>query len=369
MNITAAVLESTGEDFSISEIVADEELFPNEVLVRIVATGLCHTDISARDKVIPFRTPAILGHEGAGIVEKVGSTVTEFQPGDSVVLAPASCGKCAYCQSGHPSYCVDLFALNFAGRRKDGSCPYHDEHGREVSGLFYGQSSFATYSITTENNLVKVDPDIQLEILGPLGCGLQTGAGTVLNVLKPIAGDSLVVFGVGAVGLAAIMAANASGCSTIIAVDVHRNRLHMAEQLGATHTIDSSLVQVAAYIKDHILPAGLDFAVDTTGRNEVINQAVSSLRPLGRCALVGMTSAPQLIIDNDALFSGKSVQYVLEGDSVPRNFIPRLIRLYQDGLFPFDKMLKFYELSEINQAILDSESGETLKAIIRMPHG
>jgi len=367
MNIEAAVMNGAGQAFEITTVDLNTELQPGEILVRIVATGLCHTDLSVRDGHLPVPLPAILGHEGAGIVERVGLGVTKVLPGDPVVLAPSSCGKCHSCISGHPSYCSDMFLLNVKGPRTDGSCPYHDQHGKELGGFFFGQSSFATFSLTTERNVVKVSAEVPLEMLGPLGCGLQTGAGTVLNALKPGAGDSIIIFGIGPVGLAGLMAAQAAGCTTIIAVDIHENRLEIARSLGATHTINSGEHDVSAYVHQHILPGGVDYAMDTTGRNEVINKAVYTLKARGKCALVAISGSEKLEIENAALLTGKSIEYVLEGDSLPDIFIPKLIALYQTGKFPFDRLLTFYDLKDINQAVSDTESGKTLKAIIRMP--
>ena len=209
MTIKAAVLNGAHQPFDLQELTLDDELRSNEVLVKVIATGLCHTDLAVRDQHLPVSLPAVLGHEGAGIVERVGSNVTKVKAGDHVVIAPSSCGKCNYCISGHPSYCIHLLSLNMGGSRTDGTCPYHDTKGKAINGFFFGQSSFGAWSLTSENNLVRVAKDIPLEILGPLGCGLQTGAGTVLNVLKPRAGESIAVFGVGPVGLAALMAAKA----------------------------------------------------------------------------------------------------------------------------------------------------------------
>jgi aryl-alcohol dehydrogenase len=367
MKIKAAVLSAPKSSFNLETIELDTELRSEEILVKIVATGLCHTDLAIRDSQIPFELPAILGHEGSGIVEKIGSNVTKVKIGDHVILAPASCGKCSYCKSGHQSYCINFMPLNFGGKRTDGSCPYHNHSGKEVSAFFFGQSSFATYSLASENNVVKVQDDVELEILGPLGCGIQTGAGTVLNVLQPSAGESIVVSGVGPVGLAAIMAAKAAGCSTIIAVDVHDNRLELAKELGATHVINSLNVVVSDEINNTIHPGGVHYAVDTTGRNAVITQAVGSLRYMGKCVVLAVAPTPNIEIDNAVFTMGRSIQYVVEGDSVPDIFIPQLITLYKKGLFPFDKLIKFYEFDQINQAIEDSEKGITLKAILRMP--
>lgn len=366
MKIQAAVLEQPHQPFQIQNIVLNQELRPYEVLVKVIAAGLCHTDLSIRDQHIPAPFPVILGHEGAGIVHDIGSGVTSISKGDRVVLAPSSCGRCINCLSGHPSYCVNLYSLNMPGSRKDGSYPYEDQNGKHMNGFFFGQSSFGTYSLTNENNVVKVDEGVPLEIMGPLGCGIQTGAGTVLNVLRPGAGESIVIFGVGPVGLASIMAAKASGCTTIIAVDIHENRLALAMGLGATHHINSKKENPVEAVK-RILADGVQYSVDTTGRNEIINHAIGSLRFMGKCALIAIPSSPTLTIEYSVLNSGRSIQVVVEGDSVPRLFIPKLIELYKKGLFPFDKLIRFYELEEINQAVADTEKGITLKAIIRMP--
>ena len=367
MKIKAAVLMAAHEKFEIRELELVENLLPGEVLVKVAATGLCHTDLSVRDEHIPVNFPVVLGHEGAGIVERVGAGVTEIKPGDRVVLSPSSCGKCEFCEAGHSSYCIHLLELNMPGGRADGSSIFRDENGKTVSGFFFGQSSFGTFSLTRENNVVKVPNDAPLEMLGPLGCGLQTGAGTVLNVLRPNAGESFAVFGCGPVGLAGLMAAKAAGCTTIVAVDVFENRLDLARELGATHVVNSKTQVPLEVINESILMGGVHYALDTTGRGDVINQAVGSLRTLGKCALVAVPAAAKLEIDYSVLTAGRSIEYVIEGDSVPDIFIPRLIDLYRNRMFPFEKLVRFYDLEDINRAVADSESGTTLKAIIRMP--
>jgi aryl-alcohol dehydrogenase len=366
MKMKAAVMHAPNQPFEIKEITVNDQLEAREVLVKIIATGLCHTDLAVRDQHLPVALPAVLGHEGAGIVEKIGSAVTKVVPGDHVVIAPTSCGHCRYCLSGHPSYCENFFQLN-AGGNPARSCPYHDANGNEVGAFFFGQSSFATYSLTTENNLVKVGKEIPIENLGPLGCGLQTGAGTVLNVLQPSPGQSIVIFGIGPVGLAALMAAKASGCTTIIAVDIHDNRLQLSKEIGATHTINSKHISVSKYILENILPEGVYYAVDTTSRNEVINEALASLRFMGTCALVGVPVSATLEVSNYLLSAGRSLIAVVEGDSVPDVLIPQLIDLHKKGLFPFEKLITFYELKDINEAVNDTEKGITIKAVIKMP--
>lgn len=366
MKVTAAVLPVPKGPFEIQEVDLASDLGPRDVLVKIVATGLCHTDLAVRDAHIPTPFPVILGHEGAGIVAAVGAAVTKVASGDPVVLAPSSCGVCANCLGGHPSYCVDMFSLNLPGPRDDGSPAYCDAHGHPINGRFFGQSSFGAHCVSTDRNVVKVDPEVPLELLGPLGCGLQTGAGTVLNVLRPAAGESLAVFGAGPVGLAALMAAKASGCTTLVVVDINDERLSLAQTLGATHVINSKAVDAAALIQQ-IQPGGVHYAVDTTGRTPVINAALGSLRVRGRCALVAIPSVATLELDYAVLMAGRSIDYVLEGDSVPDILIPQLIALFRAGLFPFDRLVTFYPLVALNEAVADFEAGATIKAIIRMP--
>jgi aryl-alcohol dehydrogenase len=367
MNIRAALLNKIDDQFSIENLSLDEDLFNDEVLIKIVATGICHTDIAVLKGQLPFAFPAILGHEGAGIVLKTGVSVTKVKEGDHVILSPSSCGECAQCLSGRPSYCRNFMNLNFSGQRKRGNSPFHNGNSKSINGFFFGQSSFSTTTITYERNVVKVEKDMPLEILGPLGCGLQTGAGTVLNVMKPSAGQSIAVFGTGPVGLAAIMAAKASACTTIIAVDVLDNKLDVARELGATHAINSKVQSPSEQILQATDGFGVNFFLDTTARDEVISEALKGLQTLGRGILVGAPAQEALRIPYLPFQMGKSVQYVLAGDSVPDIFIPQLINLYKKGLFPFDKLITFYEFDEITKAVEDFEKGNVMKAILRMP--
>ena len=364
MRITAAVLHERATPFVLEELELDEPR-ADEILVRIVATGICHTDLSRRDRGAgPF--PAVLGHEGAGIVERVGGAVTAVQPGDHVVLTFPSCGRCASCLRGTPAYCERALSYSSSGRRPDGSTTLRagDE---AVHGNFFEQSSFATYALATERNTVKVRPDVPLELLGPLGCGIQTGAGAVLNSLQAQAGSSLAVIGVGSVGLSAIMAAVVAGCTTIIAIDVKPSRLALAGALGATHQVDASEGNVADAIRG-IIAAGTDSALDTTGRPEIIYQAVEALAPRGVCGIIG--GAPPgtevRLSYGSMLYGGRSVRGIIEGDSIPKLFIPTLIELYLQGRFPFDRLIAYYPLEQINEAVAASERGEVVKPVLRM---
>lgn len=368
MDIVAAVVHGKEQPFEV-ERVQVEEPRADEVLVRVVACGVCHTDLICRDQWYPVPLPSVFGHEGSGIVEKVGENVTKVAPGDRVAMSYNSCGLCGNCLSGNPGYCAQFFEANFSGGRTDGSNAYSVAEGSgEVHGHFFGQSSFATYALARERNVVKVRDDVPLELVGPLGCGIQTGAGGVLNSLRPEAGSSIVVFGTGTVGMAAIMAARVAGCATIIGVDIKPNRLELAKELGATHVINGAEEDSVERIKE-ITGGGANYSFETTASPAVFRQAVDCLTQLGTCGLVGAAAVgTEATVDiSTLLLYGHRIQGIIEGDAIPDVFIPRLLELYVQGRFPFDRLVKFYELDEINEAAEDSESGEVLKAILRMP--
>lgn len=361
MDIKAAVTHALGEEFKLETAQLAEPEF-DEICVRIVAAGVCHTDVVARDLgIAPF--PIVLGHEGSGVIETVGAGVTDLQVGDHVVLSFAHCGNCGHCLTGHPTVCDTFNQLNFGGAMDDGSRRL--AQGDQSLATFFGQSSFATYTTVKSRNAVKVDADVDLALLGPLGCGIQTGAGTVLNRLKPEFASSIVVYGAGAVGLSAVMAAKIAGCQHIIAVDVHDNRLALAKELGATHTLNGKEVDVVTQIKQ-ITAGGSHYALETTGVPQVVKQSLNALRPLGTVAIVGITPEMSIDIHNDLMAEGKSMIGVIEGDAVPRVFIPQLIAYYQAGQFPFDKLVKFYDFAQINQAFADSASGISIKPVLKI---
>lgn len=361
MDIKAAVTHSQGEAFKLESVQLAAPEF-DEIRVRIVAAGVCHTDAVARDLgLAPF--PIVLGHEGSGVVDAVGAGVSDLQVGDHVVLSFAHCGSCVQCLTGHPTVCDTLNELNFGGAMDDGTRRL--AQGEQSLATFFGQSSFATYAIAKSRNAVKVDPEVDLALLGPLGCGIQTGAGTVLNTLKPEFGSSIVIYGAGAVGLSAVMAAKIIGCQYIIAVDVHDSRLALAKKLGATDIFNGKNVDTVAEVKK-LTGGGSHYAVETTGVPQLVKQALNALRPLGIVAIVGITPEVTLNINDDLMVEGKSMIGVIEGDSVPRVFIPQLIAYYKAGRFPFDKLIKFYEFDQINQAFEDSASGITVKPILKV---
>jgi aryl-alcohol dehydrogenase len=364
MQITAAVVREKGQPFAI-EALELEEPRADEVLVRVVGAGVCHTDLIVRDQWYPVPLPAVLGHEGAGVVERVGEGVTKVRPGDHVVLTYMSCGTCVNCKRGKPTYCLDLYNQNFGGSRADKSTSLRKD-GQAVHSHFFHQSSFATHALASERNVVKVREDVPLELLGPLGCGIQTGAGGVLNSLHPIAGTSIAVFGTGSVGMSAIMAARVAGCATIIGVDVKPNRLELARELGATHTIDAGATPNVVEEIQKLTGGGADYAVETTASPKVFRQAVDSLTLLGVCGLIGAAAlGTEVTLDMNSILFGRIVRGIVEGDSVPDIFIPRLIELYAQGRFPFDRLLQEYPLDRINQASADSEQGRVFKPVLR----
>lgn len=359
MQIDAAVSRGADSEFVPTALTLDE-LAPDEVLVRTVAVGMCHSDLTARPL---FPQGAVLGHEGAGVVEAVGEAVTGLAPGDHVVLSFDHCGHCRQCLRGRPYRCLNFAAANFSGVRPDGSATLHDGDG-PVGGNFFGQSSFADHCIATPRNAVKVDRDLPLDKLAPLGCGVITGCGTVINALRPEAGSSLVVFGAGAVGLSALLGGVISRVATLIAVDVVPDRLSLASKLGATHVIDGRGDHVLDQIRD-ITGGGADYAVEASGVAAVARTAVSSVPEGGAVALVGIADlAADISLNHYELVMGRSVAGVTEGNSVPQLFIPSLIGLWQRGEFPFDQMISSYPFGQINQAVSDSLAGTAIKPVL-----
>ena len=364
MKATAAVVWEKEQAFAIEEVDLDEPRV-GEVLVRIVGVGVCHTDLIVRDQWYPVPLPAVLGHEGSGVVESVGPGVEKVKPGDHVVLSFDHCGHCANCLKGKPSYCATFFERNFGGQRMDGSTALGKD-GQALHSHFFGQSSFATHALASQNSVVKVPDEAPLESLGPLGCGVQTGAGAVLNSLKPEPGSSLAVFGTGAVGMSAIMAAVAAGCTTIVGVDLKPERLKLARELGATHTVNGGEVEVVEEL-GRITGGGPDYALETTGVPQGLRLAVDALAPLGTCGIVGAPPVgTEVSLDwNGVMIPGKTVRGIIEGDSIPDVFIPLLIELHHQGRFPFDRLIGYYDLDEINHAAGDAEGGGTLKPVLR----
>ncbi len=360
---SAALLREVGAPLEIEEVQLSAP-GEGEILVRMRGVGICHTDISAAHGVIPIPLPAVLGHEGSGVVAAIGPGVDSLAVGDHVALSFDHCGECPQCSGGHPAYC-DMFApLNYFGTRLDGSVTMH-QGDDDVYGNWFGQSSFATHAIASAHNAVQVPEDLPLEILGPLGCGLQTGAGSVLKVLEPKAGEGIIVFGLGAVGLGAVMAAKAVGCEPIIAVDLNPSRLELAIELGATHTINPTETDDLLWNVQEMAAPGVHYAFDAVGLGAVVRQALESLRSPGHCVTVGFQGLEnEITVDQGHLLLGRTLSGVVEGDANPQTFIPELIALYRDGRFPFDRLVKTFPFSQINEAVHASESGEVIKPVV-----
>jgi len=361
MQITAALLRTHDGPYSLEQVELTEP-GPGQVIVKVEAVGHCHTDLLPRSGARTIPMPMIAGHEGAGVVEAVGAGVTSVAPGDHVVVSFASCGTCPSCAGARPFACDEFAPLNLFGGTLDGSVTVTDADGQSVSARWFGQSTFATHALATERNVVKIDPDLPLELMAPLGCGLQTGAGTVLNSLRPSPGDSIAVFGTGAVGSAAIMAAAAAGCTTIVGIDLHAHRLDLAREIGATHVVDGASDDVAAQVTA-ATGRGVRYAIDTTGVNAVVESALHGLQVGGTLALVGV-SAPDLAIPGRALAMGKTVMGVIEGDADPQTFIPLLARLWRAGTFPIEKLVRTFPLTEIDAAEQAAAAGEVVKPVL-----
>ena len=365
MEIKAAVVFETSGPFRIEQL---ELCDPNddEVLVRIVGAGICGTDLGAQHGHLPIPPPpSVFGHEGAGVVEKVGARVTKVKPGDHVALAWDYCGACPSCKQGKELYCLNFFLHNFHGARPDGTTTLK-KGDQTIHGSFFYQSSFADFALANERNVVKVPEDVPLEILGPLGCGVMTGAGAVMNSLKPRPGASIAVFGAGPVGMSAVLAAAVCGCTTIIAVDINASRLEMAKDLGATHTVNAGEVDPVEAIMD-ITGGGAEFSLECVGNPKVLRQAVDVLPRLGVCGLLGVVPpGTEVSLDMDLIMNGRTVKGILGGDAIADLFIPKLIELYKQGRFPFDRLITFYPFDQINQAVEDMAKGKVMKPVLRL---
>lgn len=350
MRITAALVPEKGAPFRLEELeLADPG--PDELVVRVAATGVCQTDVHGRDDFFGIPYPCVFGHEGAGTVERVGSAVTRVAPGDRVVMFSPSCGRCRACQRGLPGYCAETRRLKFSGRLRDGRAPFKER----VSGGFFQQSSFATHALATQGNVLKVANDVPLEHAAAFPCGVNTGAGAVMNALRAQAGMSIAIFGAGTVGLAAVMAARIAGCDPIWAIDPHANRREMARELGATH--------VSADKPD----GTFDLALEAAGSPVALRRAVECLAPLGVCCLVGSArKGTDVPIEMPFLQQGRTVRGCIQGDAPGDAFLPKLFDHWRAGRMPVERLITHYEFGEVNRAVADSLSGKAVKPVLRI---
>jgi aryl-alcohol dehydrogenase len=369
MEITAAVMEKADgllarRDIKLEKVELEGPR-EDEVLIKVSSCGVCGTDKGVIHGLEPFPTPGVLGHEGAGIVEAVGSRVTRIEPGDRVMIGFPYCGRCRSCRRGQPRYCEQGKTLMFGGYRLDGSSPMTRD-GEPIAGRFFQQSSWATHAIALERQLAKVPDGLDLDYAGPYGCSITTGAGAVLNELRPRPGSSIAVFGAGNVGLAAVMAARLTGATMIIAIDEVPERLALARELGATHTLEHGSGTVAQ-LKE-LTRGALDYSIEATDGSNLVAEAVEALGILGVCAMVGgaKMTAEVKVNHPDVLLNGKRIVGVMGGGGQTPDFLVSLMELQRDGRFPLQKLVQFYDFADINRAIDDSDSGRTVKPVVRM---
>jgi aryl-alcohol dehydrogenase len=364
-DITAAVVDSGGAPFVLGPMQLGD-VRPDEVRVRMTASGICHTDLLIRDGSFPTPMPVVLGHEGAGVVEEVGSAVTRVSVGDRVALSYASCGSCHTCASGRPFYCADFFARNFLAARADGTTAL-SRAGEPVHSHFFGQSSFATGAIVNQGSVVAIADDIPFELVAPFGCGVQTGAGSVINALRPQAGSSIAIFGAGGVGLSALMGAVICGCEPIIAVDVRPGRLELARELGATHVVNAAETDPVEAIRE-LTGGGVDTSLEASGVPGVLRQAVDVLAPDSVCGLIGAPPAgtEEALDVNGLLSTGRTVRGLVEGHSVAQTFIPKLVDLWRAGRLPIDRLVRLYDFDQINEAADAALAGDVVKPVLRI---
>ncbi|TQM37101.1 NAD(P)-dependent alcohol dehydrogenase [Pseudonocardia cypriaca] len=364
---TAMTISAAGATFTRRELTIDDPA-AGEVLVRIEAVGMCHADLAVRAGEFPFPLPGVAGHEGAGRVEAVGAGVTSVRPGDRVMLTFDSCGHCVWCVSGEPSRCLGFVAHNFTnGARPDGS-PTLWDGGTPVHGSFFGQSSFASYALARERNTVRVPDvasDVPSEVLAPLGCGVQTGAGAVLNVLAPEAGSAVAVFGAGVVGLSAVMAAAMLPVGRIVVVDVQDTRLDLARALGATDVVNSRTEDARERVT-RLTGGGPQYVVESSGVPAVLAEAIRSLGIGGTGAVVGVPPfGITAAIDVADLVNGsKRVVGVVEGRSNPPVFLPRLAELVATGRLPVGRLVGTFPLEEVETAAEAMKAGTTIKPVL-----
>jgi Zn-dependent alcohol dehydrogenase len=365
MRTTAAVLGGRGEPFVVEDVSIDDPR-PGEVLVRLVATGVCHTDAVAQQGDLPFPVPGVLGHEGVGRIEAVGDGVEGHSTGDTVLLGWPWCGHCRNCLSGNPRYCLQLAPLLIGGGRPDGSTALRRADGSPLHSHFFGQSSFAHHAVVGPSSLVPITTTAPVEAVGVLACGIATGAGAVLNTLHLGPGDSIVVYGAGAVGLAAVMAARLTPATTIVVVEPNASRRDLASKYGATDVVDPAAGDPVAAVHE-ICRGTADASLDCTGIPSVIRQAIDSVGMLGTAVLIGAAPAgAEFGADHLTTLWGKRIVGTLGGESQSPRFVPALLALHEQGRFPFTDLVEYFPLAEINEAVDASRRGEVVKPVLRL---
>ncbi|KAH6962478.1 chaperonin 10-like protein [Ilyonectria sp. MPI-CAGE-AT-0026] len=377
-HLTKAIVSHAPEDGKRKWVLEDVQITQPgeyEAIVEMVASGVCHTDLgcgTAPDGTPGFPVPPyprVLGHEGAGYVRSVGSKITKVKPGDAVLLSFAFCTNCHNCQFGAPGYCHKFSDLNFTGVKDAFRFP--KSPSQEIGGSFFGQSSFAKLTRVQETSLVNVSAfvsnDDELKLLAPLGCGIQTGAGTVTELANAKPDDKVAVIGLGGVGLAAIMAAKLKGCRTIIGIDRVPARIELAKKLGATHGIDTSSVSsLTDAVRKVTGGSGSTVTVDATGVLSMIQLGLEFTANQGKMILLGvapMGAGLELAVV-PYMVTGKQIMGSMEGGVTPEEYIPRMIRWFRNGDFPVDQLVKFYPVDDFRKAVRDMEDGSTIKPVL-----
>lgn len=361
----AAVLYEINTPLKVEEVTLDEPQ-ENEVLVKIVATGVCHSDLHFMKGDMPQPTPFVPGHEGAGVVEKVGPGVTTVQPGDHILLNIAfSCGKCPRCYEGRPTLCVENLPIQMMATLPGGGIRLH--RGDQALNHLFGLACFAQKVVVHERSAIKIREDAPLDVVCVLGCGVSTGIGAAINTAHVRPGESIAVFGCGGVGLSAVMGAKLAGAGTIIAVSRSDHKLNKAKELGADYVIKASEEEPLAKVAE-LTGGGADYAIECVGSVNVMVQALGSIRMGGTCVIAGMAPlADTLSIAPFHFLLGKTITGSTQGDVVPQIDIPRYIDLFMAGKLPIDKIItKSYKLDEVNEAFEALEKGEAIKSVIKM---
>jgi len=357
----AAVAIEGSPDFEFREVRLDE-LRPDEICVRITATGVCRTDAEARH-LTPL--PAVFGHEGVGIVERTGKAVTRVKPGDRVALTYPYCGACPNCGAAREYHCDSNLPLSFSGRRGDGSATlFLDDN--PVSGAFFQQSSFATRAIATERNATRItDKDVPDWVLAGMTCGIMTGAGAVANVFDLQPGQSLAVFGAGAVGLSALLAARVLHCETVVVIDPHQNRRELAAAWGA-HALNAG---ASGTDIRSLAAAGFDAVLDTTGQESVWRMVPGILRTGGQFGAVTTPEPADSWALPIAPFFERfaTLRMIIQGASRAAEMLPRMIAWRAEGRFPVDQLISRFPFAEINSAFAESAAGRAIKPVLEMP--
>jgi aryl-alcohol dehydrogenase len=357
--ITAAVTAAAGAGFDLRSVELDD-LRPDEVRVDIKAVGICHTDLLCADGTFPAPLPGVFGHEGAGVVAEVGSAVQGVSAGDRVLMSFDSCGGCRNCRRGVPAYCETFMQLNFGGGRADGGTALQ-AGGQSLHSHFFGQSSLASAANVRARTLVPLPEDIPFEVAAPLGCGVQTGAGAVLNVLSVEPGGVVAVTGAGGVGLGAVMAARLAAAGVVVAIDPVPSRRALALEVGADLALDPLADDFPAKLEEI---GGLEYVVDSSGQPAVITATFEALKPRGALAMIGGPATPTFAFDAYKLLDGRSVRGLTMGESVPQHFVPMLIDHWRQGRFPVDKIVSAYPLSEIDKALTAMRNHEIIKPVL-----